>query len=244
MTRDAQYRERRLVALYDRMNGADHDHAFYERRLGPAPQRVLDLGCGTGLLARRLARLGHEVTGVDPAAGMLDFARATPEGAAIDWRCGTIAVLPATARFDGAIMAGHAFQCLASEQEVAETLAALRQHLAPGGRLMFESRNPLVREWDGWTPEDADTVTDEAGAAVRVFTSILSEELGPRVTFRNHFVFPDGEQWSDSTLLFLSREAIEHHLRQAGFQNIAIYGDWDASAFCETSPEIIVIAGG
>jgi hypothetical protein len=44
VTRDAQYTQARLVALYDRMNGADHDHAFYESRLGPAPQQVLDHG--------------------------------------------------------------------------------------------------------------------------------------------------------------------------------------------------------
>jgi len=243
MTRDAQYRAARLVALYDRMNGADHDHAFYETRLGAGGLRVLDLGCGTGLLARRLARRGHRVTGLDPAAAMLAFARATPEGPAIDWQCGTIAVLPADRRFDAVIMTGHAFQCLASGAEVAATLAAVRRHLLPGGRFMFESRNPLVRAWDRWTPDDAETVTDDSGAPVRVFTSILSEEPGPRVTFRNHFVFADGEQWSDSTLLFLSHDAILEHLRDAGFTRFEIYGDWDGRAFSETSPEIIVIAG-
>ncbi|GAB0117002.1 class I SAM-dependent methyltransferase [Acidisoma sp. 7E03] len=243
MRQDAQYHEARLVALYDRMNGADHDHAFYETRLGPAPRRVLDLGCGTGLLARRLARLGHQVTGLDPAAGMLDFGRRTPDGAMIDWRHGTIAALPEAMQFDTVIMTGHAFQCLVTEAAVAETMAAVRRHLLPGGRFMFESRNPLVREWDGWTPEDVDIVTDDRGLPVRVFTSIVSEEPGPRVTFRNHFVFPEGEAWSDSTLLFLSQEAILRHLRAAGFEEIAVYGDWHGRDFTAASPEIIVIAG-
>lgn len=242
MTRDAQYRQARLVALYDRMNGADHDHAFYEQRLGPAPQRVLDLGCGTGLLARRLVRLGHHVTGVDPAAGMIAFARTQPGTEGIGWHHGTIDVLPDDRRFDAVIMTGHAFQCLTDPTDVASTMAAVRRHLAPGGRFLFESRNPLVREWDSWTPEDAEMVTDEAGRPVRVFTSILSEEAGPRVTFRNHFVFDDGEQWSDSTLLFLTRDAILRHLRDAGFSTFEVYGDWAGSACTEASPEIIVIA--
>ncbi|HTI02157.1 MAG TPA: methyltransferase domain-containing protein [Acidisoma sp.] len=243
MTRDAQYREAQLVALYDRLNGADHDHAFYEQRLVPAPQRVLDLGCGTGLLARRLVRLGHRVTGVDPAAAMIAFGRAQPEGDRILWHHGTIDALPPAACFDAVIMTGHAFQCLTTPEAVAGTMAAVRRHLAPGGRFMFESRNPLVRDWDSWTPDDAATVTDESGTPVRVYTSILAEEEGPRVTFRNHFAFPDGEQWSDSTLLFLSRDEILRHLRDAGFTTFEVYGDWAGSAFTERSPETIVIAG-
>src|SRR5215472_12275872 len=46
---------------------------------GPAPQRVLDAGCGTGVLALLLAELGHEVTGVDLAVQMLEVARLKAE---------------------------------------------------------------------------------------------------------------------------------------------------------------------
>ncbi|MCB8880314.1 hypothetical protein ACELLULO517_08725 [Acidisoma cellulosilytica] len=58
----------------------------------------------------------------------------------------------------------------------------------------------------------------------------------------DHFVFPDGEKTSDSTLLFLSRDAIQAHLLRAGFTDIAILGDWDGSPMTATSPEIIVVA--
>ena len=44
--------------------------------LPPAPARVLDLGTGSGHAAFVLASLGHEVTGLDSSAGMLDIARA------------------------------------------------------------------------------------------------------------------------------------------------------------------------
>lgn len=37
---------------------------------------VLDLGCGTGLLARTLAMQGHQVVGVEPAKAMLEIAKA------------------------------------------------------------------------------------------------------------------------------------------------------------------------
>jgi hypothetical protein len=174
---------------------------------------------------------------------MIAFARSQPEGAAIAWHHGTIDALPEDTRFDAVIMTGHAFQCLTTENVVAATTAAVRRHLAPRGRFMFESRNPLVRAWDSWTPDDSEVVIDKTGAEVRVFTSILAETEGPRVTFRNHFAFADGEQWSDSTLLFLTREVILRHLRAAGFSVFEVYGDWAGSPLTDTSPEIIVIAG-
>ena len=42
-----------------------------ERELPPAPVRIIDLGCGQGTQALRLARRGYEVTGVDTSPGLL-----------------------------------------------------------------------------------------------------------------------------------------------------------------------------
>jgi 2-polyprenyl-6-hydroxyphenyl methylase/3-demethylubiquinone-9 3-methyltransferase len=61
------------------------------RRRRLAGLRVLDVGCGAGLLAEPLARLGAEVTGVDAAEPMIDTARAhaSANELAIDYRVGT-----------------------------------------------------------------------------------------------------------------------------------------------------------
>jgi SAM-dependent methyltransferase len=239
--KDAQYVDPRLAALYDRLNGADHDHRFYDSKIGSQPLRVLDLGCGTGLLARQLADQGHGLTGLDPAAAMIDWARAQDSAGRIAWHVGTIEDLPPDARFDVVVMTGHAFQCLTTDAVVRATMAAVRGRLAPGGRFMFESRNPLARAWERWTPDDVDVVQDAAGNPVRVFTEILAAD-GRIVTFRSHCVFPDGEFLSDSTLLFLPRAEITRHLTEAGFTRMEMFGDWDGSAMADESPEIIVIA--
>ncbi len=240
--RDAQYADPRLVALYDSLNQADDDYRFYEGRIGRAPVRVLDLGCGTGAFALRLARQGHSVTGLDPAAAMIDWARAQDAAGRIDWHVGTLDDLPRDARFDVVVMTGHAFQCLTTEETVRATMAAVRARLAPGGRFMFESRNPLARAWARWTPDDVVVVQHAAGHPVRVFTEVLAAE-GRLVTFRNHFVFPDGEQLSESTLLFLSRPEIERHLAAAGFSAVDVFGDWTGGPATAQSREIIVVAG-
>jgi len=60
--------------------------------LGGRPGRILDLGCGPGLYAQRLARLGHRVTGIDFGPASLEYARreAEQEGLACDYRYGDL----------------------------------------------------------------------------------------------------------------------------------------------------------
>src|SRR6478736_5207633 len=50
--------------------------------------RILDIGCGAGILSEPLARLGAEVVGADPAAENIEFARAHAHqsGVAVDYR--------------------------------------------------------------------------------------------------------------------------------------------------------------
>jgi 2-polyprenyl-6-hydroxyphenyl methylase/3-demethylubiquinone-9 3-methyltransferase len=64
--------------------------------------RLLDIGCGAGLLSEPMARLGAQVTGVDPSASNIAAARlhAEKSGVAIDYRNTTIEQLGAAERFD------------------------------------------------------------------------------------------------------------------------------------------------
>ena len=77
MAVDAHYIDPRMVALYELTSPFADDTRFYlglakslraERGLSE-PFRVLDMGCGTGILTDALAGQGHTVTGVDPAGG-------------------------------------------------------------------------------------------------------------------------------------------------------------------------------
>lgn len=67
---DAQHRDGRDVVDRDLWG------RVWSAALPPAPARVLDLGTGSGHAAFVLAALGHEVTGLDSSAGMLEIARA------------------------------------------------------------------------------------------------------------------------------------------------------------------------
>jgi len=99
---------------------------------------ALDVGCGAGLLAEPLARLGAQVTAMDAAAENIAAARMHAEGAglAIDYRHGELGTL-GLGQFD-------LVTCLEVLEHVADKpafLAQLATHLAPGGLLVLSTPN-------------------------------------------------------------------------------------------------------
>ncbi|MCC3273017.1 class I SAM-dependent methyltransferase [Arthrobacter zhangbolii] len=250
---DAHYNEPRLVALYDEDNAGRWDTDFYAGLLGgingrQEPLRIADIGCGTGSFAVRLARAGHAVTGIDPAAGMLEAARSRPDSELVTWLPGTAEDLPA-GPFDAAVMTGHAFQCLLTEAEMLQTLAAVRSRLAPGGIFCFESRNPAAKAWLEWDSGHAGPELQESSAGtLEVDWELISAEDRPDgvlVTFEDRTRFlSDGARFaSRSTLKFPPADLLERLLHQAGFSSADWYGDWDGGPFlAAVSREIIVAA--
>lgn len=239
---DLRYSDPALVNIYDGLNAGDDDFRFYEAMIGSAPLRIVDLGCGTGRFAAALAAKGHQVVGVDPAPRMLDVARTRPGGQAVRWVQGDASALPGKAELDVVVMTGHAFQRLLSDRAVSSTLAAIRTALVPGGRLMFESRNPLDRPWERWTPDAPLRTTPDRDGNTSSARHAVTSVRGELVTFVTDYDLPGGRLSSQSTLRFLSKEAIDRHLREQGFLGISYYGDWSGSPFANSSREIVVIA--
>ena len=240
---DLAYTDPRIAAIYDILNPAAEDTAFYRRLAGQTPQRVLDMGCGTGHLAVALAGQGHSVVGADPARAMLDVARRKPNAGQVTWVEADAAGLDLDTRFDLITTTGHVFQVFLTDEAVHEALVNLKRHLAVNGRLTFETRNPAFRAWEKWTPDQAtgQAAIPEIGLITIYYdVQTVTDKL---VTFNTSIHYASEEVVVvPSTLRFMPQGELARHLQQAGFTNLVWVGDWDGSPFQPDSPEIIVIA--
>ena len=112
------------------------------RRAGPrAGQRVLDVACGTGVVAVTAARLGARVTGLDLTPELLERARenARIAGVDIEWHQGDVEQLPFADRTYDMVLSqfGHMF---APRPDVA--IAEMLRVLKPGGTIAFSTWPP------------------------------------------------------------------------------------------------------
>lgn len=112
-------------------------HRLVAEFIGPAPARILDVGCGTGFLSLELARAGHLVDGIDPDGDAIQLARRTSaledlgrrltyhQAGAAEWH-------PEPASYDTVVIA----RTLHHIPDPAGVLGRVAQWLEPGGRLV------------------------------------------------------------------------------------------------------------
>lgn len=179
-----------IRAAIDRHFGTD------ERALKPlAGKTAIDVGCGAGLLAEPLARLGAAVTGIDAAAENVGAAKAHADGAglAIDYRHGGIEDLT-----------GERFDLVASLEVIehvvdpAAFVAGLAGALAEGGLMILSTPNRThaarmllvegaeltgqiprgTHDWDKFlTPEELTALLAERGLEVQETRGIAFDPL-------------------------------------------------------------------
>jgi SAM-dependent methyltransferase len=122
---DARYEQRSAA-------GEDvHGEANFVCRYGV--RSVLDAGCGTGRVARELARRGLSVTGVDIDPVMLETGRR--KAPHLEWHLTDLEAVELSRAFDAVVMAGNVMIFLTPGSE-GRVLANLARHLVSGGLLI------------------------------------------------------------------------------------------------------------
>ena len=143
------------LAEYDRMSEAyrhgtaDHDvsqniAALLDAIEGAPPHVILDLGCGPGRDLRAFAALGHEVVGLEGAAGLVALARAGTDCPVLHQDFLALDLPPA--RFDGIFANASLFHVPSSQ--ISRVLAELAAALKPRGALFCS--NPRGDNQEGW----------------------------------------------------------------------------------------------
>ena len=125
----------RLAYIRDRV---DQHWQCDERALRPLQGKsALDVGCGAGLLAEPLARLGARMTAVDPSADLIDAARehAAGQGLDIDYRAGLVE------QVEGEFDLITAMEVIEHTPDPQAFLDQLGRLLVPGGLLILSTPN-------------------------------------------------------------------------------------------------------
>jgi SAM-dependent methyltransferase len=240
----------RFAYVYDQlMQDVPYDEwaAYIERELnrsGIQQPDILDVACGTGQIAVRLAQKGYEVTGVDLSDDMLLIAREKAEqaGLSISLFQQNMTELEVGKSFDCISIFCDSLNYLQSEQEVQQTFSAVFQHLKQGGLFLFDvhslyKMNEVFAEgtfvhtgedvsyiWECFAGEQEDAVEHE-------LTFFVQDETGRYERFE--------ESHEQRTFPV---EVYEGWLRAAGFQDIRVTADFSSEAPEQTSERIFFSA--
>ena len=233
--------------------------AFYQQLAAQLAdgRAVLEVACGTGRVAIRLARSGVEVVGIDRSPAMLEVAREKSLGMSnVRWVEADMRSFQLAEAFMLVIIPGHSFQNLLTSDDQARCLESIRRHLLPGGTLVVHLDQPDVAWLD-----------DIAGGRAGVFETaerFLHPRTGLEVRAQRAWWYQTSTRtatartvweefdavrnltgrWDSGPTRYrcVFRSEMEHLLTRTGFQVENLYGDFHRRAFDEQSAEMIWVA--
>jgi SAM-dependent methyltransferase len=195
---------------------------------------VLDLCCGTGLLADELIARGYEVVGVDASDAMLAVARERLGPNAALSRV-TLPDLTIERVFDAAVCTFDGFNYLTPD-ELGLTVAAVSQRLRPAGWLVFDLHTDAMMEF---TISNA-RVAGESGGNDFVISSVVDPSARTCDTKIELTRLRDGDPFCEQhRQYFHSDTAVRAALREGGFAVTAVSDEYthqpaDASTLSAT----------
>ena len=241
-----QYSNPKIAGLYNQTNQPyPLEKALYlDLAKEISAKKIIDIGCGTGLLTLELAKLGYEMIGLEPGKAMLDIALKDPAASKVKWIHGDTFLLKEE-NADLAIMSTHVAQELVGDAYFIEVLNSINKSLKVGGYLVFDSRNSEIKLEDfNWpTKQNPKNFNNSKGEKMNLWVDVL-ENKEKVVKYKLNYYNQETTEELNSVneLAFRSQEEITKFLNQAGFEVEKVYGDWDKSKVSAKSPEFIFVA--
>jgi SAM-dependent methyltransferase len=241
-----EYNDPIMASIYDSNNQHDpfEKKFYFDFANAINAKKIIDLGCGTGLLTIPLSELGYQVIGVEPAESMLDIAKQKPNSKTIKWLKGDALDL-SEENADLVIMTAHVAQFLLEDEYFLCCLQSINKSLKKGGYLVFDSRNKLLSVDElGWPQKDTPKEKyDPINGKTLWWVEILVINNN-RITYEIHTLIVETQNvlTSINELIFRSKEEITNFLLQSNFIVEKIYGNWDKQDLKKDSPEFIFVA--
>jgi SAM-dependent methyltransferase len=226
----------RLYAHRDTMEAADLVDALVGRLAPPAGAAILDLGCGSGRHARRLAAHGFEVTGLDLSAASLARARRRP-GAPVRFVRQDMRQPFGTRAFDCVVSLFTSFGYFADAADHEAVVDNIARALRPGGRVVLDYLNVARAEAD-LVPQE---IAERAGILYRVSRWSDAAAIHKRIVVEDP-ASPGPVAFVERVTKLAARDFARLFAR-ARLVVEAVYGDYALGAFePAVSPRLILVA--
>jgi SAM-dependent methyltransferase len=221
---------------------------------------MLEIACGTGRIAIRLARIGTNVVGLDLSSEMLEVARQkSAELDNIRWAEGDMRDFQLDEMFDLAIIPGHAFQNLNLPEDQVACLSCIKRHLNSGAVLVVHLDHMNIENML-WLGE----ISGEKGGVFKAAEEFKHPETGHQVRASRAWRYEPSTQsaivqtaWEEIDtdgqvknrterapiqLHCVFRLEMEHLLARVGYEVEAVYGDFFYHELQDNSPGMVWVA--
>ena len=222
----------------DRERTAPLEADWIRRVLDLRPgDRVLDIPCGTGRIARVLAREGIRVLAIDRSPEIVSGAREAADGIRPPpvFRVGDMLELDEPPRFDAAINWWGSFGYF-SDEENREVVRRMAAALRPGGRLLLDAvnrehvrRHALGRHDISWDD-------------VRILHEVWWDEDTERLEGTWEIHRGDSMQVLRSSIRLYTPAQLTRMVEGIGLEEIVLYGDWTGSPYSRGSHRLVLRA--
>jgi SAM-dependent methyltransferase len=240
------FRDPQIYDLQD--EGYYDDYPLTEQWARATGGPLLDLACGTGRMALRMAALGYEVTGVDITPEMIVWAsqKGAKQDLSIEWVVADARTFHLQKQFPFIYMLENAFQFFLTREDQEAMLARVREHLLPEGCFLYETRNPSPRNLLEVRHPEGETYATPDGGHLVVTEQQHYDPIAQIQHYTRHLTLiqPGGKRDEKTlrvALRYVFPQEMEALLYYNGFEIRSCYGSWQQKPLIATSPAMIYV---
>ncbi len=217
------------------------------KRKVPEARRVLDICCGTGEHATRMAHLGYEVTGVDQSQDMLDIAvdKVVASGLSIDFICADVFELGIKEEFEVAYCLGYTFLYMTTYPDVRRFLKAVKNALLPRGLFIVDFINgpSLIKDFN-----KDEFIYRHKSVTIRQHDrwSLDNRRGVKHLDFAYEIIDDDGRVQkisAEEDLRIFYDDEVQTLLSSCGFSDVESFGDYNLERNRADNPYILIVSG-